>query len=231
MRINCHRMTVEVPMWLCIFDRMNVGLIIKSGLTKSSWSLRMLLAALIFSVSGSAIAADFEGYIIELTGDSIACTFSFSRDISEQVYKGELLSKKKISAIVDGKKVSYSAKKVKGYGIRLDEGWKWYESGDAKRFGYRFVKREATGTIDLFTFWTYDELKFSYLLHYILLDTRTGKSTYFPETCVGCRQKMIEYVSDCPLMAGNIMSTGYSAGNRDNWVPMIKEYNKVCGNF
>jgi len=173
-------------------------------------------------------AISYDGILITLNGDTINCQILFS-DTNPHAHKGEIMSTKKITVLIDGSKTTYSANELKNYSIRIEEGtWKKYWGVNTRKKKYQFMKKEVDGELTLYSGISYNSIQLKYLRYYVFVKAETSTQLYLQYGTTSTRQKLTQFISDCPIVTGLIYSKELDIGKPAHWKLLAEKYNDEC---
>lgn len=183
----------------------------------------MLLTLVSFNLG----AINYDGALVTLGGDTIHCQIQFS-DSNPHAYKGEILSTRKITAVIDGKKMTYAADELRNYNIRVQGNWKTYWGVNTKNKKYQFMKQEVKGKLTLYSGVTYYAVQLKFPRHYVFIKTESSEKLYLEQGTASNRQKLTRFIAECPVASGLIYSGVIDLGIPSHWQRVAQAYNEQC---
>ena len=172
-------------------------------------------------------AISFDGILITVSADTINCQILFS-DSNPYAYKGDIMSTKKITVEINGEKLTYSADELTNYSILIGTTWKTYWGVNTSKNKYQFLKREVDGKLTLYSGITYSSIQLKYLRHYVFVKSETSDKLYMQYGTASNRQKLTQFIAECPVTTGLIYSREINIGDPAHWKLIAQKYNEEC---
>lgn len=190
--------------------------------------MKNIALIVIITFSGLQLSAiNFDGKLITVEGDTIDCQILFS-DSNPYAHKGEILSTKKISVLLEGEKITYSADQLINYSVRIGTQWKTYWGVNSFRKKYQFMKREVNGKLTFYSGITFSSIKLNYQWAYVFIKSETSDKLYLEHGTPSNRQKLTEFIVECPVASGLIFAKQIDIGNPEHWRLVAQTYNEEC---
>ena len=172
-------------------------------------------------------AINFEGIIVTKSSDTINCQIFFV-DNGFYAYRGEILSTKKITVLIEGEKTTYSADELIYYSILMSDNWKTYWSVNTKKKEYKFMKREVHGKLTLYSSIIYNSIQLKYDRYFLFEKINTSERLYLKFGVANGRQKLTQFFIDCPTATGMLYSKELNVGDRSHSRLIAESYNENC---
>jgi len=172
-------------------------------------------------------AINFDAILVTIDGDTINCQIIFAR-ASYYSYRGEILSTKKITALIDGEKTSYGPKELLNYSIFYTDKWKTYWSVNTVKNKYEFMKKEVVGKLSLYSSITYNSIQLKYDRHYLLKKEASLDNLYLHFNTTNIRQKIIKYLVECTQVTSALYSRELKVEVATDWKLFVQKYNENC---
>jgi len=172
-------------------------------------------------------AINFDGTLLTLDGDTIHCEIQFS-DFNTYAHKGEILSTKKITVLIDGKKMTYAADELMNYSVLINKTWKTYWGVNTIKKKYQFMKREVDGKLTLYSAITYSSINLRYNWQYVFVKQELSARLYLEHGTSSNKQKLTKFLAECPVTTGLFYSGVIDIGNPAHWKLIAQKYNAEC---
>lgn len=186
----------------------------------------VLIVVLSFA-SLSVHAAEFDGILVKLNGDTVHCQILF-QDNTKYAYRGTIISTKKITTRINGEKTSFSADQIMSYSIYYMESWQTYWGMNTEKKKYLFMKKDVEGKLTMYYGIRFNSIDLKYE-HYFLFDKMDGTARLFLEMNISNnRQKLTKFLSECPTVTGLIFSKEINIREAAHWSQVAEKYNVHC---
>jgi hypothetical protein len=172
-------------------------------------------------------AISFEAILVTTDRDTINCQILFVQ-ASFYAYRGEILSSKKITALIDGNKVTYGPDQLLNYSIFYSNSWKTYWSVNTSKRKYEFMKREVEGKLALYSSITYNSIKLRYDRHYLFIKTASQDNLYLPFNTSKKRKRIIDFLVECTQVTSLLYARDLKIEVASDWKLIAQKYNENC---
>ncbi|HLF63300.1 MAG TPA: hypothetical protein VI603_06095 [Saprospiraceae bacterium] len=190
---------------------------------------RLLLLLLSMMISLIEVRGEkFEGYVVMLSGDTIACRVLFN-DLATYSTSDEIISKSSIKVLIKGETLRFRPDEIKCYAIKVEGGvWQTYFGVNIGKDDYMYMRLETEGKMSLFSCVTYSNLTMRYSKHYLFVNNSTQERLHLIDGIFTSLRQHYSFFDNCRALIDKLEEKDINLNRSADWNLVAVVYNEQC---